>query len=469
MSSTHWGRSLLVVLGVCLLAAACHDARSAPEAEPASVEFALGIKEARRLSAASARSLGLESATAIVVSIVDSTGTRIYDSKQVALYNFNGDFLSHPLSLQPGSYRLTQFLVINGSGQVLYATPAEGAPLAHLVADPLPVSFNVSKDAVTTVRPEVLSTAAREPQDFGYASFGVHVVEALDFLVAAFVYDSATRALVLTTASIEVADEGGRVLYAGLLQALTNRVSVPAGRGQYRVTVTKPGHERYRRTFTSAELAAYFSSSTGGPLTIVLRELARLDSCKAILDAGLSRGDGLYTVDPDGAHGALPPFEVYCDMSLDGGGWTLIGRGSWWSGEADALPPGSHALLTESKRQALLSTATRLFRLGSGSARFFIADSAPLIESHYHYWRTEAPEVQCATSYEAVLNGSMVTTSIKQTSCDPKGVGQHTCGVTSGWILVHNNDTFNMDGNHPCAFGTGYYPTGAALNELWVR
>jgi subtilisin-like proprotein convertase family protein len=49
-------------------------------------------------------------------------------------------------------------------------------------------------------------------------------------------------------------------------------------------------------------------------------------SCKALKTARPYAPTGAYLLDPDGANGPMQPFEAFCEMDTDGGGWTLVGK-----------------------------------------------------------------------------------------------------------------------------------------------
>lgn len=168
------------------IAFSCHNEQ---DSQPKKGSLVLSLSNDKIVSGGrvGARIDGTEQPSAVLISIKNAQGNYVEQNKKLTLYNFGPSYTSESIELPEGQYAVTDFQVLDINNKVLYAAPKEGAELASLVKDPLPVSFKVANSNSTLVNIEVLEVGMRDPKKFGYASFGFEIVRsdiALTFIAS---------------------------------------------------------------------------------------------------------------------------------------------------------------------------------------------------------------------------------------------------------------------------------------------
>ena len=193
----------------------------------------------------------------VMVSVEDMDGNPVLTDELIPVYLFGQGFVSEDIELDAGDYNLTAFLVIDPSGQVIFAAPMEGSPLAYLVIDPLPLKFTVTGGVSTTVMPEVLPVNDHTPGDFGYVSFGIHIVKPLAFWTGCVIDNPMIMApFPLYTEAKLTVFAGNSWRYSFNLEAGVNHLVIRGGYETYLFLVEKEGYVPLKMWVSARDLAA---------------------------------------------------------------------------------------------------------------------------------------------------------------------------------------------------------------------
>jgi hypothetical protein len=194
----------------------------------------------------------------IMISVEDISGAVVFTDKLIPVYKFGSGFVSESIEIRTGEFKLTKFMVINPSGTVVFAAPKAGSPLAYLTKRPLPFNFNIFPNAVTKVLPEVLAVGDQTPDKFGYASFGVQIINPVH-LWTMCVLDPGNPMIMapiqITTAKLTVQTPDGWN-YSFKLEATQNHLIIRGGTDIYYFILEKEGYMPQKMQFTAKELMA---------------------------------------------------------------------------------------------------------------------------------------------------------------------------------------------------------------------
>lgn len=137
----------------------------------------------------------------------------------------------------------------------------EGSELDYLISDPLPVTFQVSKDKPTKVSVEVISAAMGEPENYEYTTFGLNILKTFNFMISVFGYNSISNDFELLDAIISLSSNGD-LLMKKELDDSTNNILVRAGLPEYKLSFSQTGYLNNEAIMSEKELKKYTTTSS---------------------------------------------------------------------------------------------------------------------------------------------------------------------------------------------------------------
>jgi hypothetical protein len=113
----------------------------------------------------------LPAETSLMISMESASGEPIYSLENIPFSKSGNGFTTAGLDVNPGEYVLTEFMLVDAEGKIMYTIPYSDSPLKGAVTSPLGINVTVTPNAPGKVTTEVLNVSRHKPSDFGLASF----------------------------------------------------------------------------------------------------------------------------------------------------------------------------------------------------------------------------------------------------------------------------------------------------------
>lgn len=188
-------------------------------------------------------------------------------------------------------------------------------------------------------------------------------------------------------------------------------------------------------------------------------------SCQALRTANPAAESGIYTIDPDDAYGPCPPLSVYCDMTYNDGGWTLIAS----SNGVDHSLPVVQAITSTTSAGLLDAMYVKPLAWRASSIRI---TAGPLADGVY-VMSSASGTLRQLRAYQILNDPEMMGAQPNTAWTGATGIMEFGCGPGGGFAASLAANLYQACGNtglhwHP---GGSHWTLNSSISnlDLWVK
>ncbi|GEM_PF-5004462 len=189
----------------------------------------------------------------VVITIENSLGEEVLSEAEIDIIVSGEQFILDPIILPVGDYKITEFFVLNGSSEMIYAVPTGPSILSDLVSFSLPIDFSIGANEVSNFEVEVIDTSDVSIEELGYSSVSFTIVPTIDVLVSLFRITSENTGFELIEGSVEYYGDGELITTYDLKDEIT-QIRVRVDYDEIELRFNADGFDEVIKTFSSNEL-----------------------------------------------------------------------------------------------------------------------------------------------------------------------------------------------------------------------
>lgn len=125
----------------------------------------------------------IQDAVAVIVTIQDASNNILYNRKRLTISSTENGYVSAPITLDVGSYTITEFIVLDAVDNAIFLSPKASSTLANNVDNTVPFSITIDLASNDEIGMEVLSSFNLDFADFGYTDLDFTSIGEFTFVI----------------------------------------------------------------------------------------------------------------------------------------------------------------------------------------------------------------------------------------------------------------------------------------------